>query len=219
MLGAKPRDCAAAWEASRKWKTSPGPLSLIAVTASSRPSDAVQKAYPADPKSACAISLSISLCILLFSVFTTAAGLTKDPVTFSVMRFIAGPCIGGVMPNITEVYGSAQLGRAETAMALGLKAVVAAIRPARVDVDAFLGFARLSIACAMLDITVGRDQPVAQTLEILPAQCIEWQQLDAGGDRRHRRHGVGRAEHGESGWRGGHRRILASGHAVAAKAR
>ncbi|UIF90048.1 aromatic acid/H+ symport family MFS transporter [Cupriavidus sp. UYPR2.512] len=43
---------------------------------------------------------TISLCVLLFSVFTAAAGLTNDPVTFSVMRFIAGLGIGGVMPNI-----------------------------------------------------------------------------------------------------------------------
>ena len=43
---------------------------------------------------------TISICIFLFSVFTAAAGLTNDPVTFSVMRFIAGLGIGGVMPNI-----------------------------------------------------------------------------------------------------------------------
>ncbi|AHC49224.1 MFS transporter [Achromobacter xylosoxidans] len=44
---------------------------------------------------------TISLCVFLFSVFTAAAGLTKDPVTFSIARFIAGLGIGGVMPNIT----------------------------------------------------------------------------------------------------------------------
>lgn len=44
--------------------------------------------------------LTISLCVFLFSVFTAAAGLTNDPVTFSVTRFIAGLGIGGVMPNI-----------------------------------------------------------------------------------------------------------------------
>ncbi|HRH88910.1 MAG TPA: MFS transporter [Rubrivivax sp.] len=43
---------------------------------------------------------TISICVFLFSVFTAAAGFTKDPVTFSVMRFIAGLGIGGVMPNI-----------------------------------------------------------------------------------------------------------------------
>jgi AAHS family benzoate transporter-like MFS transporter len=43
---------------------------------------------------------TISICVFLFSVFTAAAGLTSDPVTFSVMRFIAGLGIGGVMPNI-----------------------------------------------------------------------------------------------------------------------
>lgn len=43
---------------------------------------------------------TISICVFLFSVFTAAAGFTNDPVTFSVMRFIAGLGIGGVMPNI-----------------------------------------------------------------------------------------------------------------------
>jgi len=43
---------------------------------------------------------AISLCIGLFSVFTAAAGLAHDPVTFSAMRFLAGLGIGGVMPNV-----------------------------------------------------------------------------------------------------------------------
>ncbi len=43
---------------------------------------------------------TISICVFLFSVFTAGAGFTNDPITFSVMRFIAGLGIGGVMPNI-----------------------------------------------------------------------------------------------------------------------
>ena len=43
---------------------------------------------------------AIAICIALFSVFTAAAGLTSDPVSFSVMRFLAGLGIGGVMPNV-----------------------------------------------------------------------------------------------------------------------
>lgn len=43
---------------------------------------------------------TIAICVFLFSVFTAAAGFTDDPVSFSVMRFIAGLGIGGVMPNI-----------------------------------------------------------------------------------------------------------------------
>ena len=43
---------------------------------------------------------AISICVALFSVFTAAAGFTNDPVTFSVMRFLAGLGIGGVLPNI-----------------------------------------------------------------------------------------------------------------------
>ena len=44
--------------------------------------------------------LTISICVALFSLFTMAAGFTSDPVTFSIMRFLAGLGIGGVMPNI-----------------------------------------------------------------------------------------------------------------------
>lgn len=43
---------------------------------------------------------AIAICIGLFSVFTAAAGFTKDPVIFSVMRFLAGLGIGGAMPNV-----------------------------------------------------------------------------------------------------------------------
>ena len=43
---------------------------------------------------------AIAICIVLFSVFTAAAGFTHDPVTFSAMRFLAGLGIGGVMPNV-----------------------------------------------------------------------------------------------------------------------
>ncbi|MGO4303624.1 MFS transporter [Cupriavidus sp. RAF12] len=43
---------------------------------------------------------AIAICILLFSLFTAAAGLTSDPVLFAVSRFLAGLGIGGVMPNV-----------------------------------------------------------------------------------------------------------------------
>ena len=43
---------------------------------------------------------AIAICIVLFSVFTAAAGMTNDPVMFSVTRFLAGLGIGGVMPNV-----------------------------------------------------------------------------------------------------------------------
>lgn len=43
---------------------------------------------------------AIAICIVLFSVFTAAAGLTNDPYVFSVLRFLAGLGIGGVMPNV-----------------------------------------------------------------------------------------------------------------------
>ncbi|CUJ48793.1 4-hydroxybenzoate transporter PcaK [Achromobacter sp. 2789STDY5608633] len=43
---------------------------------------------------------AIVICIALFSLFTAAAGLTRDPVLFSASRFLAGLGIGGVMPNV-----------------------------------------------------------------------------------------------------------------------
>ena len=43
---------------------------------------------------------AIAVCIALFSVFTAAAGMTHDPITFSITRFFAGLGIGGVMPNV-----------------------------------------------------------------------------------------------------------------------
>lgn len=39
-------------------------------------------------------------CVALFSVFTAAAGMTHDPITFSAMRFLAGLGIGGAMPIV-----------------------------------------------------------------------------------------------------------------------
>lgn len=44
--------------------------------------------------------LTIAICIALFSVFTAAAGMTRDPLVFGLMRFVAGLGIGGVMPNV-----------------------------------------------------------------------------------------------------------------------
>jgi AAHS family benzoate transporter-like MFS transporter len=44
--------------------------------------------------------LAIVICLALFSVFTAAAGFASDPYIFSVLRFLAGLGIGGVMPNV-----------------------------------------------------------------------------------------------------------------------
>jgi AAHS family benzoate transporter-like MFS transporter len=43
---------------------------------------------------------AIAICVGLFSIFTVAAGLARDPLTFGAMRFLAGLGIGGVMPNV-----------------------------------------------------------------------------------------------------------------------
>lgn len=47
----------------------------------------------------------IAICVALFSVFSALAGLTHDPVSFSIARFIAGLGIGGVMPACTAQMG------------------------------------------------------------------------------------------------------------------
>ncbi|MGH8384167.1 MAG: MFS transporter, partial [Pseudomonas sp.] len=47
----------------------------------------------------------IAICVALFSTFTAAAGLTSDPITFSISRFIAGLGIGGVLPICTAQMG------------------------------------------------------------------------------------------------------------------
>lgn len=44
--------------------------------------------------------LAVCICIFMFSVFTAATGFTSDPVTFSVMRFLAGIGIGGAIPIV-----------------------------------------------------------------------------------------------------------------------
>jgi AAHS family benzoate transporter-like MFS transporter len=49
--------------------------------------------------------LCICVCIGLFSVFTAGAGLTNDPISFSVTRFLAGLGIGGVLPVVTAQMG------------------------------------------------------------------------------------------------------------------
>ena len=54
----------------------------------------------------------------------------------------------------------AQLSRPEAAMALGLKAMVAAIGLARENVNAFLRIALSSVARAMFDIAVERGEAV-----------------------------------------------------------
>jgi AAHS family benzoate transporter-like MFS transporter len=45
------------------------------------------------------------LCIGLFSVFTAGAGLTHDPISFSITRFVAGLGIGGVLPIAAAEMG------------------------------------------------------------------------------------------------------------------
>ncbi|HSV70706.1 MAG TPA: MFS transporter [Methylibium sp.] len=68
--------------------------------------------------------VSLAACVTLFSLFTMAAGLMREPVSFSVMRFIAGLGIGGALPCIaaqmTE-YAPKQLrGVLFTAMGCGV---------------------------------------------------------------------------------------------------
>ncbi|WP_322050208.1 MFS transporter [Paraburkholderia bannensis] len=44
---------------------------------------------------------TIAACVTLFSVLTAASGLARDPVSFAVLRFIAGLGLGGVIPCVT----------------------------------------------------------------------------------------------------------------------
>ncbi len=44
---------------------------------------------------------ALSISVFLFSIFTAAAGMATDPITFSALRFIAGLGIGGALPCAT----------------------------------------------------------------------------------------------------------------------
>jgi AAHS family benzoate transporter-like MFS transporter len=44
--------------------------------------------------------IGLAASVLFFSVFTAAAGFTSDPVTFGIMRFLAGIGIGGAIPAV-----------------------------------------------------------------------------------------------------------------------
>jgi AAHS family benzoate transporter-like MFS transporter len=44
--------------------------------------------------------LTIAICVVLFSVCTAGAGLTKDPILFTLLRFLGGMGLGGVLPGI-----------------------------------------------------------------------------------------------------------------------
>lgn len=77
--------------------------------------------------------MTLSLCVLFFSVFTAAAGLTKDPYTFSLMRFLAGIGIGGAIPcaaaHMTEYAPQKMRGVMVTLMCCGyaIGSMIAAI--------------------------------------------------------------------------------------------
>ncbi|EJL67553.1 MFS transporter, AAHS family, benzoate transport protein [Variovorax sp. YR752] len=66
---------------------------------------------------------ALSISVLLFSVFTAAAGLAHDPIAFSVLRFIAGLGIGGALPcstaHVTEFAPKKLRGLLATAMLCG----------------------------------------------------------------------------------------------------
>lgn len=44
---------------------------------------------------------TIAACVALFSILTAASGLARDPVSFAVLRLIAGIGLGGVIPCVT----------------------------------------------------------------------------------------------------------------------
>ena len=45
----------------------------------------------------------IIICVTLFSGFTFAGGFASNPTEFSILRFIAGLGIGGVLPNLVAL--------------------------------------------------------------------------------------------------------------------
>lgn len=66
---------------------------------------------------------ALSISVLLFSVFTAAAGMAHDPITFSLLRFFAGLGIGGALPcstaHVTEFAPKKLRGLLATAMLCG----------------------------------------------------------------------------------------------------
>ncbi len=67
--------------------------------------------------------IALAICVFLFSVFTAAAGLAADPVTFAAMRFMAGLGIGGAIPiaaaQMTEFAPKKTRGMMVTLMCCG----------------------------------------------------------------------------------------------------
>lgn len=47
--------------------------------------------------------LTIMICVALFSGFTALAGLSDDPIVFSLLRFLSGIGMGGVVPNVAAL--------------------------------------------------------------------------------------------------------------------
>ncbi|WP_110929275.1 MFS transporter [Bacillus massiliglaciei] len=45
----------------------------------------------------------LAICMILFSLFTLGAGLAPNPIFFTVMRFISGLGMGGLMPNVISL--------------------------------------------------------------------------------------------------------------------
>jgi AAHS family benzoate transporter-like MFS transporter len=46
---------------------------------------------------------TMATCIALFSIFTAAAGLCREPTSFAASRFLAGLGLGGVVPLLTAI--------------------------------------------------------------------------------------------------------------------
>lgn len=44
---------------------------------------------------------TVAICVTLFSVFTAASGIVRNPVSFAALRLIAGVGLGGVIPCVT----------------------------------------------------------------------------------------------------------------------
>ncbi|MFT3800368.1 MAG: MFS transporter [Burkholderiaceae bacterium] len=59
---------------------------------------------------------TMAVCVAIFSLFTAATGLCREPISFAAMRFLSGVGLGGIVPLLTAVVSefSPKASRART---------------------------------------------------------------------------------------------------------
>ena len=121
---------------------------------------------------------ALSIGVMLFSVFTAAAGFTKDPISFSVVRFIAGLGIGGVLPVIVAQmveYSPKKIRSLMTALmtsGYALGGILAAVLGKQlIGEDGFACSGRLTLADALLYACEQKPDAVVD-LATLTGACV-----------------------------------------------